>query len=109
MAGLSLKRGDVVRVAAGKPRPAVIVQWDQLPTPINVLICPLTSFLIDAETFRPTVVPDATNGLHIVSQLMIDRLGPVRRDQIDGVIGKLGEADVLRLNAAITVTLGLSG
>lgn len=96
-------------MADGKPRPAVIIQWDQLPTPTNVLVCPLTSYLIDAPTYRPTVNPDATNGLQVVSQLMVDRLGFTRRDRIDGVIGQLGEADLLRLNLAITVTLDLGG
>lgn len=109
MAGLALKRGDIVRVADGKPRPAVIVQWDELITPTMILLCPLTSWVIEAAIYRPTVVPDPTNGLRAVSQIMVDRMGATHRDLIDGVIGRLGDEDILRLNIALTVTLDLGG
>ncbi|MBM4363523.1 MAG: type II toxin-antitoxin system PemK/MazF family toxin, partial [Deltaproteobacteria bacterium] len=38
-----MKRGDIVTVAAGKPRPAVVVQSDHLlPYPM-VIVIPFTS------------------------------------------------------------------
>ena len=52
-----MKRGDVVIVGAagdyGKPRPAVIVQTDSFPeTHASVVICQMTSELVDAPDFR---------------------------------------------------------
>jgi mRNA interferase MazF len=102
---LALRRGDIVRIADGKP--AVVVQWDGLPTPTNILVCPLTSHLIDAPTYRPTLEPDAENNLLSTSQVMVDRLGFIRRDRIDGVIGRLGSTDLSRLNLALAVVLDL--
>ena len=52
-----MRRGDVVTVAAagdyGKPRPAVIVQTDAFPeNHASVVVCQLTSELVDAPDFR---------------------------------------------------------
>lgn len=104
-----MKRGDVVLAAGGKPRPAVIVQADRLPTPVEVLICPLTSFLVDAPIYRLPVEPEKMNGLKAPSQLMIDKLGPARRDRIGAVIGRLAPADLAKLDASLLVVLDLAG
>jgi mRNA interferase MazF len=58
-----MKRGDVVFVAAagdyGKPRPAVILQSDAFPSEHEaVIICRMTSELVDAPDFRITVEPN---------------------------------------------------
>lgn len=108
MGGLALTRGDVVIVADGKPRPAVVVQADAILTPTLVLICPLTSDLTDAPLYRVTVEPSPANGLRATSQLMTDRTGPVRRDRIGGIVGRLNQADAERLNAALILILDLS-
>lgn len=107
MGGLALKRGDVVRVAEGKPRPAVIVQSDQLATPDRILICPLTSELVEAPLYRPTVMPDGENNLTAMSQLMVDQIGPARRARIDGVIGRLSADDLARLTNALALVLAI--
>ncbi len=96
-------------VAEGKPRPVVIIQSDSLPTPDAVLICPLTSFLIDAPIYRPTIGPSATNGLIVTSQLMLDRVTPARRTRIDRAIGRLSDPDMERLALALIVLLDLVG
>jgi mRNA interferase MazF len=103
-----LKRGDVVLVAAGKPRPAVIVQADVFPTPVEILICPFTTTILQAPLYRLTVLATSGNGLHNDSQLMVDKLGPVRRDFIDKVVGRLGAEDLTRLTEAMTLLLGLA-
>lgn len=108
MERLALTRGDVVRVAEGKPRPAIIVQSDRLPTPDRILICPLTSDLTQAPLYRLKILPDDGNRLIAASQLMIDRVGPARRERIDGVIGRLADADVDRLDVALAVMLDLA-
>ena len=106
---MDLKRGDIVRVADGKPRPAVIVQADGLPTPAMILICPLTSTLTDAPLYRVTLEPDAGNNLVTTSQCMVDRIGAVRRDRLDGRIGRMAEADMQRLNVALMLMLDVAG
>lgn len=96
-------------VAAGKLRPSVVVQADAVPTPRDVLICPFTTHLLDAPIYRIAVEPDGDNGLEAVSQIMIDKVGPVPRDKIGGVIGRLAEADMARLDTALMVMLDLTG
>jgi mRNA interferase MazF len=54
-----MKRGDLVLAVArgdyGKPRPAVVVQADLFnPTHASLLVCLLTTELVDAPLFRLT-------------------------------------------------------
>ena len=63
-----MKRGDIVLAVArgdyGKPRPAVIVQSDLFnPTHASLLVCLLTTELIDAPLFRLPLAPDACQRL----------------------------------------------
>lgn len=102
-----MKRGDVILTADGKPRPAVIVQTDSIPTPVTLLLCPLSSSLIDAPLYRPQVEPDKDNGLKKTSQLMTDKVAPVRRDRIGDVVGTLSPDDIRRLDAALMVICGV--
>lgn len=104
-----MNRGDVVLIAEGKPKPAIIVQSDRLPTPESTIICPLTSFLTDAPVYRPTIMPSRTNGLLVPSQLMLDRIAPARFSRIDRAIGRLDNADIERLNMALAILLDLLG
>jgi mRNA interferase MazF len=58
-----VRRGDVVAVAAagdyGKPRHAVIVQTDALSAKhASVVVCQMTSDIIDALDFRVTIDAD---------------------------------------------------
>src|SRR5215467_10484352 len=71
---MPMRRGDVVTVAAGgdygKPRPAVIVQTDAFPAShASVVVCQLTSELVDAPDFRVSVDPTPENGLRVTSQV----------------------------------------
>ncbi len=108
-----MRRGDIVTVAAagdyGKPRPAVIVQTDALPeTHASVVICQLTSELVDAADFRVTIMPTAENGLRIASQVMADKPVTIRRTRVGRHIGKLDVADLARVNTALAFVVGLS-
>lgn len=108
-----MRRGDVVIVAAtggyGKPRPAVIVQTDAFPdTHTSVVICQMTSDLIDAADFRVSIAPNPDNGLRLPSQIMADKPVTVWRDRIGKRIGRLAAADVAPLNAAIAFVMGLA-
>ena len=102
-----MKRGDVVRLALGKPRPAVIVQDDRFETPADVIVCPFTSTILDAPIYRLHVPATPENGLQVDSQLMVDKIGPARRERIEGVIGQLGMEDMTRLTEAMAILLGV--
>lgn len=109
---MPIQRGDVVTVAAagdyGKPRPAVVVQSDALPdTHASVVVCQMTSSIADAPDYRVTLEPSAGNGLRQVSQVMADKPTTVRRGRIGSRIGRLGPADLRRLNRAMAFSLGL--
>jgi mRNA interferase MazF len=108
-----MKRGDVVIVAItgdyGKPRPAIIVQTDLLPeTHASVIICQMTSQLVDAPDFRITIEPSLENGLREPSQVMVDKPVTVRRDRVGQVIGRLNAAQMAQVNAAIALVMGLA-
>jgi mRNA interferase MazF len=84
---MQMRRGDLVTVDAtgdyGKPRPAVIVQTDAFPeNHASVVVCQLTSDLVDAPDFRVTIEPKPENGLRLKSQVMADKPVTVRRERI---------------------------
>lgn len=108
-----MKRGEVWTVScggnhAGKPRPAVIIQEDSFNATPSITLCAFTSDPTDAPLFRLSVEPTETNGLRVSSRLMIDKITTVPKTRIGEKIGRLDDADVLRLNQAILVFLGLT-
>jgi mRNA interferase MazF len=108
-----MRRGEVVVVAAagdyGKPRPAVIVQTDAFPDAhASVVVCQMTSELVEAPDFRVTIDPSAENGLRVRSQVMADKPVTVRRDRVGQIIGRLSSADIGRLNIALAFVMGLA-
>jgi mRNA interferase MazF len=108
-----MRRGDVVIVAAsgdyGKPRPAVVVQTDAFPeTHASVVLCQLTSDVVNAPDFRVTVDPTKANGLRLRSQVMADKPVTVRRTRIGQIVGRLSEPDIGRLNIALAFVMGLA-
>src|SRR5215470_5600172 len=110
---MPMRRGDVVTVAAtgdyGKPRPAVIVQSDAFPqNHASVVICQLTSELVDAPDFRVTIEPTPENGLRLRSQVMADKPVTVKRERIGRKIGSLGSQDMAQLGIALAFVLGLA-
>ena len=107
-----MRRGDVVAVAVpgdyGKPRPAVIIQTDAFPdSHPSIVVCQMTSRLVDAADFRIIIDPTSENGLRTPSQVMADNPATVRRERIGQRIGRLGTDDMARLNAALAFVMGL--
>ena len=108
-----MRRGDVVTVAAAgdyrKPRPAVIVQTDAFPAShASVIVCQLTSDLVNAPDFRVTIEPTPENGLRRTSQVMADKPVTIRRDRVGQTIGRLGSQDMARLGIALAFVFGLA-
>jgi mRNA interferase MazF len=107
-----LRRAEVWTVAggadyAGKPRPAVIVQDDRFDTD-SVTICPFTTDPTEAPLFRLDIAPTAGNGLLHASRLMVDKITTVRRSKLGDRLGTLEDSDVVRLNRAMVVFLGIA-
>lgn len=107
-----MKRGEVWTVSAsgyaGKPRPAVIVQDDRFDATAAITLCVFTTDDADAPLFRLPVNPSEGNGLRAESRLMVDKLTTVSKDRLGERIGRLDAADMVRLNRAIMVFLGLA-
>lgn len=108
-----MKRGQLVTVAVqgdhGKPRPALVVQNDEVDGVDTVLVCLLTSSREGLGSFRIMVDPDAENGLRSVSVVMLDKITMVRRLKCGPVIGRLNEAQMARVDSGLLVVFGLSG
>jgi len=93
---------------AGKPRPAVIVQEDRFEATTSITLCVFTTDPTEAPLLRMLVEPTDRNGLSIASRLMIDKVTTVPKSRLGKRIGKLQDEDIVRLNRALTVFLGLA-
>ena len=108
-----MKRGEVWTVAggpdyAGKPRPAVILQDNAFDATASITVCPFTSQVTSAPLLRVAVELSERNGLRMTSQMMIDKITTVSKVKLERRIGRLSNEDVVRLNRAIMVFLGLA-
>ncbi len=108
-----MKRGEIWTVAggkdyAGKPRPAVIVQDDSFDATGSITICAFTTDETDAPLFRLSVQPNERNGLRATCRLMVDKITTVPKTKAGARVGRLDDEDILRLNQAVLVFLGLA-
>ncbi|MEP6560261.1 MAG: type II toxin-antitoxin system PemK/MazF family toxin [Nakamurella sp.] len=108
-----MKRGDLYTAAVrgvyrGKPRPAVIVQDDRFDATESVTVCPLTTVPIDASFARIDIEPSAFNGLDRLSWLMVDKVFTIPRAGLRDHVGALSSSDIVRLDRALLVFLGLA-
>jgi len=109
-----VKRGDIWTVAggpdyAGKPRPAVILQDDAFDATASITICPFTTHAVDAPLVRLRLEPSERNGLRAASHVMIDKVTTVSKTKLKSRVGRLSDEDVVRVNRAVVVFLGLAG
>ena len=109
-----MKRGEIWTVAggpdyAGKPRPAVILQDDAFDATASITVCPVTSHVVDAPLMRLPIQPSERNGLRATSYLMIDKVTTVSKVKLNTRIGRLSDGDLVRVNRAVFVFLGLGG
>ena len=108
-----MRRGEVWSISggkdyAGKPRPAVIVQDDSFDATDSITICAFTTDPTDAPLFRLVVEPSEQNGLRSACRLMVDKITTIPKTKMGVQIGRLNDEDVLRLNQAMTVFLGMA-
>jgi len=108
-----MRRGDIWTVAggkdyAGKPRPVVIVQDDSFDATDSITVCPFTTDKTEAPLFRLPMEPNDRNGLRATCHLMVDKITTVPKTKVGSRVGSLDDEDILRLNQAVLVFLGLA-
>ena len=108
-----MKRGEIWTIAggkdyAGKPRPAVILQDDRFDRTDSITVCAFTTDPTDAPLFRLLVEPNENNGLRTVCRLMVDKITTVPKSKIGARVGRLTDEDMVRLNRAVLVFLGIA-
>jgi mRNA interferase MazF len=108
-----MSRGDIWTVSGGgdyvgKARPAVIIQDDSFEAIGSVTVCAFTTQAAEAPLLRLPVEPTEQNGLRAPCQLMVDKITSVSRAKLGTHIGRLDQDDILRLNRALLVFLGLA-
>jgi len=109
-----MKRGEVWTVSAGqdyagKPRPAVILQDDRFDATASITLCVFTTDATEAPLFRLPVAPTERNGLRRESRLIVDKITTVPKAKLGERVGRLDAEDIVRLNRAVLVFLGLAG
>jgi mRNA interferase MazF len=108
-----MRRGDIWTVSggkddAGKPRPVAIVQDDAFDATDSITVCSFTTDPTEAPLLRLPVEPNERNGLRSSSRLMVDKITTVPKSKVGERIGRLDDEDLLRLNQAVLVFLGLA-
>lgn len=108
-----MRRGEVWTVSggrdyAGKPRRAVIVQDDSFDATDSLTICVFTTDPTDAPLLRLVVEPNERNGRRSTCRLMVDKITAVPKAKMGEHAGRLDDADMVRLNQAMTVFLGMA-
>lgn len=107
-----MKRGDVVIGAAqgdyGKPRPMLVVQADTITDLDTVEVALITTALIDEPRIRPVIAASEANGLREVSEVMVDKIQPVRRSRIGAVIGQLSAVEMEQVTRAMAIVFGIA-
>jgi mRNA-degrading endonuclease toxin of MazEF toxin-antitoxin module len=102
-----MQRGDVVVIAQkgeGKPRPAIIIQNEELLADHpSILVCLLTASNdpMGEAFYRIPIEPDSVNGLRTPSLILVDKIATIRRENIGSIIGSLDETRLERLNTAL--------
>ena len=108
-----MKRGEIWTVAGGgayvgKPRPAVIIQDDAFDATASIIVCALTTESTTAPLFRLPIEPNGENGLRATCRLMVDKITSLPKARLGKRIGRLDDEDLVRLNRAALVFLGLA-
>lgn len=108
-----MRRGEVWTVAggkdyAGKPRPVVILQDDSFDATESITVCAFTTDATEAPLFRLVIAASEGNGLRATSRLMVDKITTVPKSKLGQRVGRLGDEDIVRLNRAAMVFLGLA-
>lgn len=107
-----MKRGELWTVAGGvyaaNPRPALLLQDDVFAATDSVTVAPLTSTLIDAPLLRILVSATDLTGLERDSAVMVDKVTTVCRTNVHHRLGRLSTKNLVEVERALLVFLGLA-
>jgi mRNA interferase MazF len=92
----------------GKPRPVLIIQDDRFDENNSITVCPFTSDPADLPLFRISIEPSPLNGLRLPSRVMADKVSTVPRTRLAQKIGQLTALEMVRVDRALLVFLGLA-
>ena len=108
-----MRRGDLITVALqgehGKPRPALVIQSDlfaQLTSTVTVAL--LTSTALDVPLIRVPLEASEKNGLRTRSYVMVDQIFSARARRVGRVFGRLSDTDLLAVNRALALFIGVA-
>lgn len=108
---IAVRRGDLIIGVAkgnyfGRARPSIVVQADRYHDLASVLVCPTTTDLRVSRPMRVRLkLPKGRSS--ILSDVMVDKMLPMPRDQIGRVICRLPPAQMRLVEAALAAMLGL--
>jgi mRNA interferase MazF len=74
----------------------------------SITVCAFTTDPTDAPLVRLPVKPSEANGLRAICRLMVDKITTVRKAKIGLRVGRLADEDMVRLNRAALVFLGIA-
>lgn len=107
-----MNRGELWTVAGGvyatKPRPALIFQDDVFAATDSVTVLPFTSNLVDAPLLRIRVSAGELNGLERDSDVMVDKITTVRRQNVMDRVGRVTASQLAEIERSVLVFLGLA-
>jgi len=85
------------------------MQDDRFEALQSLTVCPFTSDPTPAPLFRLPIEPSGINGLNEPCRLMVDKITTVPKSRLKLLVGHLDDEDLVRLNRAAIVFLGLAG
>ncbi len=108
-----MNRGEIWTAAGGvyasKPRPVLIVQDDRFDATDSVVVVPLTTHTVDSTLTRVSFAADTLSGISQDSYAMVDKITTVRRSNLGARTGRATAAQLVEIERALLVFLGVAG
>lgn len=105
-----MKRRELWTASArDTPRLVLIIQDDRFDATDSVTLCPLTTASTNTPLLRIPLQPNATNGLTTPSHIMADKITTASKSELGHHIGRISKAEMLQLERALLVFLGMAG
>ena len=86
----------------------MILHDDRFDRTNSVTVCACTTDPTVAPLFRLPIAPSQANGLRAVCRLLVDKITTVPKTKIRARVGRLADEDMVRLNRAVLVFLGIA-
>lgn len=108
-----MSRGEIWTASGGtyasKPRPVLVIQDDRFEATASVVVIPLTTQTVDASLARVPIAADAMSGISRDSHAMVDKVTTVRRSTLRERTGRASAAQLVEVERALLVFLGMAG